>query len=317
VRLKDGRPRPDASTVSNSGAASTRRRRGEPKTYDFRRPVRLAREHAHLLRVAMQTFARQSTTVLTTSLRVVCQVGTPRIEELSYDEFLNSLPEQSVTCVITLEPWQGKALLSFDLTTLLTMIDHQLGGTGSDTQPDRPLTDIEQSLIRLLVPRLLRELSYALESIAKGVQPQLLTLEGDARFVQAAASTDPVVVAHMDLMVGTKESVLSLCLPYSMLAPVLEAVTRSGDSHEKTQARADAAQRTQRRLSDVEVDVAVRFEPQRMSSQTIGLLTVGDVIALGHRTTAPMSVVSASTVFARAVPGSAGRTLAVLIVPNR
>ncbi len=265
----------------------------------------------------MQTFARQSTTVLTTSLRVVCQFGVPRIEELSYDEFINGLPEQAVTCVIQLPPWQGKALLTFDLATLLTMVDHQLGGTGSDTQPDRPLTDIEQSLIRLLVPRMLRELAYALETISKGVVPELLTLEGDARFVQAAASTDPVVVAYMDLTVGRRESEVSLCLPYAMLAPVLETVTRSGDSTEKAQAKLDAAQRTQRRLSDVEVDVAVRFEPQKMRSHLIGRLSVGDVITLGHRTTAPLSVTSASTVFARAVPGSAGKTLAVLIVPRR
>ena len=39
--------------------------------------------------------------VLTTSLRAVCQIGTPQIEELSYDEFLSSMPEQSVCAVIS------------------------------------------------------------------------------------------------------------------------------------------------------------------------------------------------------------------------
>ena len=77
--------------VSTGPTSNMRRRRGEARTYDFRRPVRLAREHAHLLRVAMQTFGRQSTTVLTTSLRAVCQIGAPQIEELSYDEFLSSM----------------------------------------------------------------------------------------------------------------------------------------------------------------------------------------------------------------------------------
>ena len=57
--------------------------------------MRLARDHAHLLRVAMQTFSRQSSTVLTTSLRVVSTVGTPVIEEFSYDEYLTGLPDQA------------------------------------------------------------------------------------------------------------------------------------------------------------------------------------------------------------------------------
>lgn len=299
-----------------AGTGASRRRRGEARAYDFRRPVRLAREHAHLLRVAMQTFCRQSTTVLTTSLRAVCQVGGAQIEELSYDEFLGGLSESSVSAVLSLDPWPGKALMTFDLHTLLVMIDHQLGGMGSDRQPDRPLTDIEQALVRGLLSRLLRELAYALEPIQKGVRPQLLTLEGDARFVQAAAPTDPVVVATMELTVGQRESALTLCIPYPTLQPVLEARAQVDDAQEKLAARAEAAQQTSQRLVDVEVDVAVRFDPMRMRSHAIGGLAVGDVLTFNHRTTAALSVTSAATVFARAIPGSAGKRLAVLIVPG-
>jgi flagellar motor switch protein FliM len=296
-------------------AAGARRRRGEARTYDFRRPVRLAREHAHLLRVAMTTFSRQSTTVLTTSLRVVCSLTNPVIEELSYDEFLTGIPDQSLCAVLTLEPWNGRALLTFDTTTLLTAVDHQLGGQGGGAQPDRPLTDIEQAIVRQLLGRMLRELAYAFNPIAK-VDPQLLSLETNAGFVQAAAPTDPVVVARMELTVGARTSAASLCLPYAMLAPALNQMNQANDGGERARARVDAAQRTQARLSDVEVDVAVRFDPMRMASATIGRLTVGDVITLGHRTTSPLSVTSASTTFARAVPGSSGRKLAVLIVPT-
>jgi len=294
-------------------SSSLRRRRGEARTYDFRRPVRLAREHVHLLRVAMQTFGRQSATVLTTSLRAVCQLGPPQIEELSYDEFLSGMREQSVCAVLSLDPWPGKALMTFDLATLLTMIDHQLGGMGGEEQPDRPLTEIEQALVRQLLGRLLNELAYALEPITKGVKPQVLALESDARFVQAAASTDPVVLATMDLSVGRRESQLSLCMPYAMLAPVLQLATHQ-DNRDQARVRTTAAAQTQRRLTEVDVDVSVRFEPLRMSSQTIGRLGVGDVITFPHRTTAPLAITSASTVFAHAIPGAAGRTLAVLIV---
>jgi len=300
---------------SDQATALSRRRRGEARTYDFRRPVRLAREHAHLLRVAMQTFARQATTVLTTSLRVLCQLGNPRIEELSYDEYLSGLSEQTVCAVLSLDPWPGKALLAFDLQTVLAMIDHQLGGPGGDNQPDRPLTDIEQALVRQLLVRMLRELTYAMEPLAH-VNPQLVALENDARFVQAAALTDPVVVARLDFSVGRRESAISFCLPYAMLAPTLKLLSDSSDDAEKLRVRAEAGRRTQQRLSDVEVDVSVRFDPLRMPSRAIAGLKVGDVVVLDHRTTAPLSVTSASSTFARAVPGSSGKQLAVLIVSD-
>jgi len=298
---------------SDQATADRRRRRGEARTYDFRRPVRLAREHAHILRVAMQTFARQSSTLLTTSLRVVCQVTSSQLEELSYDEYLSGVHEQTVCAVLTMDPWQGRALLTFDTVTLLTIVDHQLGGPGGDDQPDRPLTDIEQSLVRQVLLRMLRELSYALEPIGK-VTPILQALESNAGFVQAAAPTDPVVIARLELAIGNHTAEATVCLPFAMLAPGLAALSNSADAEEKARARMAAARRTQARLVDVEVPVAVRFEPIRMPSSVIGRLEVGDVVQLNHRTSRPLSVTSATTTFARAVPGASGRTLAVLIV---
>ena len=298
---------------SDQATADKRRRRGEARTYDFRRPVRLAREHAHVLRVAMQTFARQAATLLTTSLRVVCQVSSDHLEELSYDEYLTGVPEQSVCAVLTMEPWHGRALLTFDTTTLLTIIDHQLGGPGGDDQPDRPLTDIEQALVKQVLQRMLRELAYALEAMGK-IQPQLQALENNAGFVQAAAPTDPVVVARLDLTIGNHTSEATLCLPFAMLSPALIALTGSSDAAQKERARRAAAERTQRRLVDVEVPVAVRFDAVRLPSALIGRLQIGDVVSLNHRTSRPLSVTSAATTFAHAAPGASGKTLAVLIV---
>ena len=264
----------------------------------------------------MQTFARQSSTLLTTSLRFICQVSSTQLEELSYDEYLSGVHEQSVCAVLTMEPWPGRALLTFDTVTLLTIIDHQLGGPGGDDQPDRPLTDIEQSLIRHLLMRMLRELSYALEPIGKTV-PALQTLESNAGFVQAAAPTDPVVISRLDLSLGTHTAEATVCLPFALLAPGLAALSNSSDAEAKARARMAAAERTQRRLVDVEVPVAVRFDPVRMPSSMIGRLEIGDVVQLNHRTSKPLSVTSASTTFAMAIPGASGRRLAVLIVdPN-
>ena len=298
---------------SEQATAQGRRRRGEARTYDFRRPVRLAREHAHVMRVSMTTFGRQATTVLTTGLRVACQLTLSEVEELSYDEYLTGLPDGTVCAVITLDPLPGRALMTMDQAMLLVQIDHLLGGPGADEQPDRPLTDIEQALVRHLFSRMLRELSYALEGIM-ATRPELVALESNAQFVQAAAPTDPCVVVRLDLQIGPHQGPAALCLPFAMLAPALEELARAEDAEEKALARREAAKRTTSRLADVEVDVSVRFDPLRLSSQEIGRLVVGDVLQLGHRTTKPLSITSAATTFALAVPGTSGKLQAVMVV---
>jgi flagellar motor switch protein FliM len=291
----------------------SRRPRPGARSYDFRRPVRLTREDSHLLKVAMQTFGRQATTQLTTGLRALSVLSLVQVDEMSYDEYLSGLPEGSVSAVLSMEPLQGKALLSIEQTTLMVMIDHLLGGTGPENQPERALSDIEQMLVRHLFGRVLREMAYAFEPIAV-TKPVLLTLESNPQFVQAAAPTDPVVVARMQLAVGERTSTADLCLPYAMLAPALEAVTQSADRGEKIRQRSVASAKTTQRLNDVEVDVAVRFDPLRLPSSQIGRLVVGDVLTLGHRTSKPLSITSANSTFAHAVPGASGKQLAALIV---
>ncbi|MDQ1517043.1 MAG: flagellar motor switch protein FliM, partial [Actinomycetota bacterium] len=54
-----------------------------PVAYDFRRPNKFTREHVRALQIAHETFARQFTTVLSTTLRTVSQVQARGIGQLT------------------------------------------------------------------------------------------------------------------------------------------------------------------------------------------------------------------------------------------
>ena len=73
-------------------AAGNRSRRGEPRTYDFRRPTKLSREHVRVLQIAQEAFARQATTILTTFLRAGARLELVGIEQFSYDDYVVTLP---------------------------------------------------------------------------------------------------------------------------------------------------------------------------------------------------------------------------------
>jgi flagellar motor switch protein FliM len=304
--------------VGYSNQATTdggRRPRSEARSYDFRRPVRLARGDSHKVKVAMQTFGRQATTQLTTSLRTLSLLSLVQVDEMSYDEFIGTLPEASVTAVLSMEPLVGKALMSVDLGTLMVVVDRLLGGTGKANQPERPLTEIEQSLSRYVFGKMLRELGSSFQTICE-VRPVLVNLESNPQFIQAASPTDPVVVSHLQLTVGDRTSTIDLCLPYSMLAAGLATGGRNGARGEQLELRSAASEQTTQRLNDVEVDVSIRFDPMHLRSSQIARLAVGDVLNLGHRTSRPLTITSASSTFALAVPGTSGRQLAALIVSD-
>src|SRR5690349_20744581 len=84
-------PRGSGQTGPTSGLGH-RRRGGEPRTYDFRRPTKLSREHVRVLQIAQEAFARQATTILTSMLRANARFELAGVEQFSYDDYLATLP---------------------------------------------------------------------------------------------------------------------------------------------------------------------------------------------------------------------------------
>src|ERR1700710_2639614 len=120
----------------------SRRGSSGPTAYDFRRPIKLSREHVRTLQIAFETYARSCGTLLTTRLRVVSSVTLASIEQLNYDEYVASLENPTVIAVVSIDPLSGTVLLELSSSVAMTAIDHLLGGPGGP-QPQRPLTEVE------------------------------------------------------------------------------------------------------------------------------------------------------------------------------
>ena len=297
------------------GAGRVRRSRGAgPQPYDFRRPTKLSREHVRTLQIAFETFARQWTTLLTSSLRALAQVNLLSIEQTTYDEYVSGLANPTAMHLLTVEPLNGKGVFEMSLSTVMTSIDYLLGGHGTGNQPERPLTDIEITLHRQLVERVLRELRYAFDSLAR-LEPAIGAVEYNPQFAQVAAATDMVIVASFDVRVGADECVATMCLPFSELTALLEAKLGASATSERERAAREAARASlTASLGSVPVDVAVRFEPVRLTPAALVGLEVGDVLSLSHPVSLPLAVKAADMTFAHAVPGAQGRRLACLVV---
>jgi flagellar motor switch protein FliM len=292
-----------------------RRSRGAgPQPYDFRRPTKLSREHVRALQIVFETFARQTTTLFTSTLRVVAQVNLVSIEQQTYDEYVGTLGNPTLMAIISAEPLNGAGVIEMSLPATMTAIDHMLGGPGTGAQPERPLSDIETHLARGLLERMLGELRYAFESVVR-IEPSLEGIEYNPQFAQVTSASDMVLVASFDVRIGNQECLATVCLPFNPLFARLEAVTgQVATSERERRIREQAAHAVARRIEDVHVDVAVRFSGVQVRPSELLSLSVGDVMPLGHTTTTPLSVTAADITFAHAVPGTQGKRLACLVV---
>lgn len=281
--------------------------------YDFRRPTKLSRDHVRVLEIAYETFSRQWSTLLTSSLRVVTDVTLVSVEQRTYDEYVAELGSSTVMGLFAPQPLAGTGVMQIPMETAMTCIDHLLGGPGTGEQPKRPLTDIEAVLVRGLLERALGELRYAFAAILP-LRPQLGALEVNPQFAQAAAATDVMVVATFDMQVGSSTGAATLALPFASLAPRLPVPGTAAVSAEQAAVRAAARTAMASGMQSVPLDVAVRFAALPMSPDRVLALAVGDVVMLEHTSDTPLDVVAADVTFARAVAGARGTRLACLVV---
>jgi flagellar motor switch protein FliM len=307
-----------AAPAAPAPAAATspgRSRRGEPRTYDFRRPTKLSREHVRVLQIAQEAFARQATTILTTFLRAGARLELVGIEQFAYDDYVATLPNPVFISTFSLEPLAGKGLLAYPLDIAMATVDHMLGGSGRTEQPNRPMTAMEATITNHLLSRLLDEFAASFATITQ-LQPAFLGLEYNPQLAQAASGSDTVMVATFDMAVGSREGEATLVLPFSSFAQALNNAASPQLSESALRKRRRAAEALAARLNLVPVDVSVRFAPLTVSSEDLLSLAVGDVLLLRHAPDSPLEVTTNDVTFAYAIASNHRRRLAAAIVPT-
>jgi flagellar motor switch protein FliM len=261
-----------------------------------------------------ETFARQLTTVYSTTLRVVSSVSLLSVEECSYGEFVENAENPSFLAILQISPLPGASLLYMPMSLAMGVIERLLGGQGKGPYPSRPLTDIESILMRDLTDRCLREMTYSYESLFE-VHAKTMQLESNPQFAQISSPSDMVLLVTFDVKVGDSEGVIQMVLPYASLQGQLENLGGGHMFKDRPSNDPIAIGKALRgRMMDVPVDVNVLFNTVPMSGSHILDLKVGDVVALHHSVNAPLTVKAHGVPHLLAKPGRQGKRLACQIV---
>lgn len=294
--------------------ASKRGRTSNVIPFDFRRPNKFSRDHVRAFQIVHETFARQLSTVLATTLRAGASCTLGKVEQLTYDEYIRSLPNPSYMTILSMNPLPGAVLLQFPLPITFAAIDRLLGGIGDSVSPKRPLTEIESNLMRSVIDRTLRELEYAYESLVR-IEAEVVQQEFNPQFAQIAAPSDMVLAVSFETRIGEKRGSATICVPFATMQPVLESLaSQSLFQDHRGQDPLVWQQQLQRAVSTVPVELCVRFDAVALTSSEIVSLRVGDVVPLSHPVDKPVRVVVDDVLCYEAVTGRRGKRLACLVV---
>jgi flagellar motor switch protein FliM len=284
------------------------------KIYDFKRPDKFSKEQIRTVSIMHETFARLTTTSLSANLRSLVHVHVASVDQLTYEEFIRSIPNPTTLAVINMDPLKGSAVLEIDPSVTFSIIERLFGGRGDGAKVNRDLSDIEQSVMEGIIVRILGNMREAWSQVID-LRPRLGQIETNPQFAQIVPPTEMVVLVTLETKVGEVEGMMNFCIPYLTIEPIISKLSaqywyssvRRGTTTENLNILRE-------RLSTIEVPVAAEIGNMNLTMRDVLSLSRGDVIRLSNvRIGDPMVLKVGNKPKFRCRPGVVGNKLAVQI----
>jgi len=174
----------------------------EAHTYDFKRPERVSKDQIRAISSIHEVFARNFGATLSGMLRTIIDVRVVGVEQLTYNEFIHSLPNPTCFMILQAPPLEGQMCLEVSPLIVYPFIDRMLGGdNGNLFIPQRPLTSIEWRLIDRIVERALEHLSEVWRNLVDA-RFETVERESNPQLVHIVAPTEVVVFITFEIKLG-------------------------------------------------------------------------------------------------------------------
>ena len=282
--------------------------------YDFKRPEIFSKEQMRTLQMLHDTFSKEFTSTLSAQMRMNARVSLVSVDQLTYGEYIMTLPSPGYINLFTMKPLEGNALVELNPGTAFAIIDRVMGGTGDTPKIGRELTFIEQSVLRNLIEFGLKNLKRAWEHVG-AFEFDITETETNPQFAQIVAHAETVVAITFEINLGTQTGVMSFCFPYLLIEPVAPRLSaQQWIAAKSAKAEDTTVDLIKDSLNGVNLDCAVELGETILNVKDIIELKAGDIIRLDGKIANGAKMLVENNEKFVVQPGRRGRKSAVQIL---
>jgi flagellar motor switch protein FliM len=283
-------------------------RDGRPKPL---RPLRvrpagtLKEEHEQVLSLLCQNFCRLFAADLSTFVGSEVDITLAPVQQWSWDDLLNVLPEPYCAVRLTMAPIGGTGLMILDVPMAIAIIEKLLGGAGVAQESAEPLTEVELALLSELHQRAASDLAESLALLVE-TQPVVARQESRLELIRATPGRSLLIGLEFDITMHDAAGHFRVAIPASGLLAKLEAFTGT--------TAAPVSVGDTGRLGGCSLETSVRFNETPLASRRVVDLVPGDVVVLNHRTDEPLTLFVGDVPYLSVLAGRRGAQKAFAVV---
>ncbi|KRL02085.1 flagellar motor switch protein FliM [Liquorilactobacillus capillatus] len=324
------------------------------KSYDFRRPTKLSKEYVNTLHMIFEDFSKMGSNVLSTQMRANVRLQLAAIEQVSYDEFIHSIPRVTLLGLFHSEPLKGIQIIEMNQQLCMKIIEMLCGGADLSAQEQKHDDDEKQQpaanenpapvgstaeqqgeapdqdgkkkafdkkgftdIELAVLEEVIKGLTEVFQNSWKEIVELDTTLDGldtNPQLLQNMSPNEPVVLSTFTINIGETSTFINLCIPYVFFEGITDKLS-FGNWFDSSQKFDRNDERELRKgLNGVDMDIEVLLGESKMELSDFLHLEVGDVVKLDSKIAAPLDSFIEGHPFYRVKPGKRHGQLAVELI---
>lgn len=279
------------NSMQNSGADEVAEKPKKPekeyKKYDFFSPKKYTKDKLKMLSSIYDNYSRIFTSQINGLFRVASEVEVVGVEEQRFYEFGNALNDSDVLTVAEVELPDRSSnppmLIHISPMLMASMIDHILGGTGTDLTIDMSYTytDIELALYEKIIKYPVAIMNDVWAGYIN-VNAKFDYIEENPSMFQGISVDETVVIVMLHISMNEIEGTMNICIPGTLLSNIFEIIDKTKHLAKKNDSilHRNSKEDILESIRESKMDVMAQLGVARLSLDDVYNLHVGDVIDL-------------------------------------
>ncbi len=284
------------------------------KKYDFRSPQKFSKEHIRTLEMVHDSFARIVSNYLSGQLRKHVKIEIQTVEQITYEEFIHSIPNPTVLTIFSMPPLQGNILLEMNPEFSYQILDILLGGEGRRQSKLKDFSEIDKNILSSITSEMINSMKLAWEGIID-VKPQFEVLETNPAASQTLAPNEAVALLSFSVELGKSTTYMNLCIPYLSVEKIVDKlIVQYWFKNDDSEVDTDARKKLMAGIEPAKVNIHVQLGETEITLDDFLKLVKGDVLILDSQYSNPVKVFVEDEECFIGKPGTIGKNLGVEIL---